>query len=260
MEVRFGDAKTITGSLCLFAVGNRTAAQTELNDAQYVQFVNSAFSPMYEQTQKYQGELLSSDFNLSMVPVFFPYDPVDAVHACLGVMGEIQQKNERWKPELNVILHHTDFLYGIAGSAERVFPFVASDEIRLLNSFSDQLYGIGVPVVATERYLKKAGRVGNLRYIGFVSSPDGKYSNKLYEILDAYSDIERSSRMQNDKLFQEAIRNYYKGDFYLARNQFLALVRACPEDGVACWYLMACEKVYNMEPEQVDFQLFGVEV
>ena len=114
-------------------------------------------------------------------------------------------------------------------------------------------------MVATERYLKKAGRAGNLRYIGFISSPDGKYSNKLYEILDAYSDIERSSRMQNDKLFQEAIKNYYKGDFYLARNQFLALVRACPEDGVACWYLMACEKVYNMGPEQVDYQLFGVE-
>lgn len=260
MDVRFGDAKTISGSLCLFAVGNRNEAQSALNDTQYVQFVNETFSPLYEQLMKYEGELLSSDFNLSMVPMFFPRNPADALQACLGALGEIQRQDAQWKPDPGVILHYAEFLYGIAGSADRVFPFVASDELRFLNSYSGLLHKIGVPMVITESYLKKAEHAGNYRYIGFISSSDGKYVNKLYEILDAYSDIERASRVQNDKQFQEALTNYYKGDFYLARNQFLSLIRACPEDGVSCWYLMACEKLYGVEPEQVNFQLFGVDV
>ena len=83
---------------------------------------------------------------------------------------------------------------------------------------------------------------------------------KLYEVLDAYSELERDLRRGYDQRFQEAINLFYHNDFYLARNLFSSLLRACPGDGIARWYLFACERFFNEEGgAEPDYSLFGIE-
>ncbi len=91
---------------------------------------------------------------------------------------------------------------------------------------------------------EKSGRYVYHRYIGFVSSEDGTYIYKLHELLDAYPDTEKALRLQNDRRFQEAVQLFTRttltGAEYLLR-----IVRACPQDGIARWYLFAAERYYN---------------
>ena len=88
---------------------------------------------------------------------------------------------------------------------------------------------------------------------------DGKTSYKLYEVLDCYGELERAQREQYDVRLQEAIRCFYQNDFYLARNLFLAILRLCPQDGVARWYLFACEHYFNAGAgEEARYDLFGI--
>lgn len=84
-------------------------------------------------------------------------------------------------------------------------------------------------------------------------------SYKLYEILDAYPGMERDLRKAYDQNFQKAVNLFYRSDFYLARNLFSTILRACPGDGIARWYLFACEYLFNQEGETApDFSLFGM--
>ena len=74
-----------------------------------------------------------------------------------------------------------------------------------------------------------------------------------------YAELERKLRVGYDHRMQEAINLFYHDDFYLARNLFSMLLRACPEDGIIRWYLFACEHFFHQEGEfEVDYSLFGI--
>lgn len=261
MEVDFGDAKTITGSVGLFTVCNRDSARTALEDAGYVSFVSDSCSLLRESVQAHRGQLLSANFDLSMVPVLYPNTPSDGVQAGMRLMGELDRRGsaDGWTPDFFLMLHYATFLYGIAGTEEQVFPFLSSAEMEFLGQYADRFRTAGVRMVLTEPFLQRISIGCTTRHIGFITSPDGKYTYKLHEALDTYPDIERNLRIRYDQRFQEGIHLFYHNDFYLARNIFSALLKVCPRDGIVRWYLFACEHFFHSDPEQCDYQLFGVD-
>ena len=260
MEVSFSDSNSLTGCVSLYSVNNREAARSAMNDDAFVDFVSDCFSSLYDQVTAHRGQMLANGFDLNSIPVYYPIKPIDALNAGLGLIGETERKGSDISPDYFQMLHHTTFMYGIAGVEDRVFPFFSSGEIEFLNDYSDKFHALGVPMVATDAYMKHTdGLHGRSRYIGFVNSADGKYSYKLYEMLDAYSDVERARRVRYDQQFQDAIRLFYSSDFYLARNQFSTLLKNCPNDGIARWYLFACEQAFNSDADKIDYQLFGIQ-
>ncbi len=261
MEVGFRDARTLTGSMGLFTVNNRDQARQALGDEDYVQFVSNCFRLLRENTQTHQGQMLAGSFDLSSAPVFYPNDTGHAVQAGLDLMGELERQPavQGWRPDYFLLIHHTSFLYGIAGTEEQVFPLLSSSEMEFLGGYADRFRAAGVRMVLTEDIVSRLTVGCNTRYIGYVASPDGRHSFKLYEALDTYQDIERNLRIRYDQRLQEGIRLFYHNDFYLARNLFSSLLKACPQDGVVRWYLFACEHFFNSDPGQVDYRLFGID-
>ncbi len=261
MEVGFRDARTLTGSMGLFSVSNRDRARQALEDEDYVQFVSNCFRVLRESARVHQGQMLAGSFELDAAPVFYPEDTGSAVQAGLDLMGELERQPavQGWRPDYFLMLHYTSFLYGIAGTEDRVFPLISSSEMEFLGSFADRFRSAGVRMVLTEDILNRLTIGCNTRYIGYVASADGRHSFKLYEALDTYQDIERNLRIRYDQRLQEGIRLFYHNDFYLARNLFSSLLKACPQDGVVRWYLFACEYFFNSDPGQVDYRLFGID-
>ncbi|MBM6924795.1 HAMP domain-containing protein [Pseudoflavonifractor phocaeensis] len=261
MEVSFRDARTLTGSMGLFSVNNRDRARQALEDEDYVQFVSNCFRMLRESAKAHQGQMLAGSFELDAAPVFYPEDTGSAVQAGLDLMGELERQPavQGWRPDYFLMLHYTSFLYGIAGTEDRVFPLISSSEMEFLGSFADRFRSAGVRMVLTEDILNRLTIGCNTRYIGYVASADGRHSFKLYEALDTYQDIERNLRIRYDQRLQEGIRLFYHNDFYLARNLFSSLLKACPQDGVVRWYLFACEYFFNSDPGQVDYRLFGID-
>ena len=260
-EIVYGDSRRMEGPVGLFSIANRDVARNLLEDAQFVSFVDHSFQLLDDSLQAHKGCLLSGSIDLASMEALFP-NAAAGVRAGLDFLGRsrAQQEGGGPAPELFLLLHSASFLYGITGSQEKVFPYLSSSELEFLGSFSRQLYETGTRIVMTEPYHQQIAGCGfTTRYIGFVSYPDKDYACKLYEVLDAYPELDRSLRMRYNQRLQEAIHLFYRNDFYLARNLFSALLRACPEDGIARWYLFACEHFFNQEDgKEVDYQLFGI--
>lgn len=262
-EIRLGDSRRIVGNVGIFSIGNRAEARNTLEDDAFVDFINHSFGIFHDCIAENHGWMLSSALRLSDMEALFPNSPADGVRAGLDFLGKIQVRRADAIPEPRacLILHKASFLYGIAGQEERLFPYLSSSELEFLGGFTQQFDEAGVRIVATEAYWKQLEGCGFTgRYIGFVSAGERSGAYKLYEVLDAYPELERELRRGYDQRFQEAINLFYHNDFYLARNLFSSLLRACPGDGIARWYLFACERFFNEESgAEPDYSLFGIE-
>lgn len=260
-EIRLGDSRRMTGNVGVFSVGNRTEARNALEDAAFVDFINHSFCAFHDSVEENHGCMVSNGLRLSSMEALFPDSAEDGVHAGLDFLGKLRCCGAAIPtPRGCLLLHKGSFLYGIAGEEERLFPYLSSSELDFLGGFLPELDRAGVRMAATEAYwsqLKDCGLTG--RYIGFVSGGDRLGGYKLYELLDAYPQMERELRRGYDARFQEAVNLFYRNDFYLARNLFSALVRVSPGDGIARWYLFACEYLFQQEGAAApDYSLFGL--
>ena len=263
MEVSFGDVRSIPGNVGILSVSNRDAARNRLEDGPFVDFVNDCFGAVYRNVAEHGGYLLSSGFDLGSVKIYYQGKASSAVDSGLNLLGERQgsQSATGISPEFFFILHRTTFLYGIAGTKDEVFPFLSSQEMEFLGGYSQRFAAAGARVILTDSFFQELDSGFAVRYIGFITNPENGVSHKLYEVLDAYPELERNLRIRYDERLQEAIQLFYRSDFYLARNLFSTLLRACPGDGIARWYLFACEHFFNAAAagEEPDFQLFGID-
>lgn len=262
MEVGFGDSRRVEGTVGLFSIGNRDSVRSVLEDASFVEFINRCFATLNTCLSENEGYMLSNGLRLSLMETMFPRNACDGVQAGLDFWGHTKEKTVDGLPSPRpfLMLHTTSFLYGVAGQEDRLFPYVSSAELEFLGGYAQKFCEADVRVVVTEACWKElAGRFAG-RYIGFVSAGDESQAYKLYEILDAYSELDRDLRKGYDERFQEALSLFYRNDFYLARNLFSSLLRACPEDGVVRWYLFASERFFNHEGDfEADYRLFGEE-
>jgi hypothetical protein len=262
-EISSGDIACIKDNLCLLSVENRESVQKLSDDKGYMSFVNDCFSVIYENAQRLDGMLLSGDFNLSSLPIMFAGDSVKALQFGLDAITDGDNDNDgKTTPDFFMFLHNTKFLYGIAGTEEKAFPFLSSHEINFLNSYSSRLRSLNIKVVMTENYYKSlpAEHDFSARFVGFIASQDGAYRYKLYESLDCFCESEKLLRKRYNEKFQNAITMFLKNDFYLARSEFSSILRSNPTDGVARWYIFACEHLFNSgDLSQAAYNLFGIE-
>lgn len=262
MEVNLGDSRSISGNAGIITVGNRQALRHLLSGDDYVSFINRTSSLMDCAIRNHDGLLLSSGYGMADNKVYFHGDSTCGVKSALDLLGTAASDSigtAQPNPQFIVFLHKTVFIYGIAGSEDNMFPYLSSSELEFLGSYADPMREAGVKIVMTEQFMEQLGGNFVTRYIGFVFSEDYQISFKLYEVLDSYSDIERNLRISYDAQLQQAITLFYKSDFYLARSQFSSLLRTCPTDGIARWYLFACDYFFqNPDRNEPNFQLFGV--
>ena len=143
-----------------------------------------------------------------------------------------------------ILLHRTDYEYGITGSQEQYYSCISSTQLDSLAAFVPKLMDLGLRLVVSEEALDVNKTNYLKRYLGYVELGDSG-TVRLYEILDAAPAEERNKKNEAAEVFGKALELYYASDFYLARNHFADAVKICPEDLVARWYLFRCEKMLD---------------
>lgn len=256
-EVECGDAETIDGEVGIVTVSNRDRIRAKTDDGRFMEFVSGSFREIYAAGKEQDAIYISDDFQLSGFRVAFPGGADSGMRFGLSLAG---RNTSGETPEFAVLLHTAHYLYGVAGTEERAFTFLSSSELDYLNEVSPELARLGVKLAMTEQYLQKMSNEQDTRYIGFISSPGGRHTLKLYESLNVYPADERRRRLKYESEFQEALRLYYKNDFYLARNLFSAISKESPNDTMARWYLFACEHYFNADDlNKINYSIFGTE-
>lgn len=256
-EIQFGDSRRIQGYVGLVAIGNRDLVRGSVGDAAFVEFINHTFGLFEQAMTQNGGWLFSTSFRLSAMEAYFPQTPEDGVSAGLAFWGLAQQHTRIPAPQGCMLLHTASVLYGIAGQTHALFPYVSSAELEFLGGFLPKLYQAQVPMVVTGAYEQQLTSDTILRrYIGYVKGEGQQYD--LYEVLNAYPQLEQELRMSCQETFSNGLRCFYHGAFELARTLFAEVVKTCPQDGIARWYLFASERYVHCESSETQgYSLFA---
>lgn len=224
----------------------------------YLKSMNDNFDIICKYQTEHQGIILSSDCNLSSMKVLFNNQIEEAIQFGIDTMVAMEESGALQKQNTLVFLHECNLVYGVSGTKEQAFTYVISREFDSLSDYIPQLRDLGIPMITTERMRMQLKESVSTRYLGYVELKKLNINMKLYEILDAYTVKEKNLRIQNKDVFEKALNLYYKNDFYLARNFFTDVVKNCPTDQVARWYLFTSERMLNeINMENFKYGLFS---
>lgn len=260
LELQTGEMRTLHGLLSSVCVTNRNDVRRRAGDKAYVDWMMHGFDLIRTASLAQGGLLASTECALSAVQILHTGKP----ETVLALGGELfaRERSEGvcggFETKFCYLVHSANCLYGLGGSGGQAFPFLVSQEMEFLSAYQESFSACDVRMVVTEQALEAMDCRDKTRYIGFLTAPDGHNSFKLYEVLSVLEDGERLLKTQTAGELAQAIQLYYKNDFYLSRNQFSAILKRNPRDGVARWYIFACEHAFQMKnAEQVRYDLFA---
>ncbi len=230
------------------------AEEDSLPEREYLRMMVKNYMRLGEVRKEYEGVIISGSSDLSTVKLMFNEETKKALD--FGIRLAAHEDQNDGAGDAFILLHRTRFVYGVAGDDEQAFTYVHSNELKALDNYVEKLRNIGVRMAVTDYVHEVIEKDTVTRYIGYIEDTD--YTFKLYEVLDAHPADERQKRLELKPKFQKALGLFYKSDFYLARNLFSEILRSCPTDEVAKWYLFLCENSLNSEDlENQSFALFS---
>ena len=137
---------------------------------------------------------------------------------------------------------------------DEVFPFIIAPQTDVIGKYLERFNELDVRMIMTEDTLLRLGEKVQTRFIGKLHV--GIKEIKLYQVLDVYKEFDRQNRIKTDQMFRSALELFYQSDFYLARNTFAEVLKKCPDDLVAKYYMFRCEEALNSNSTEVNFDLF----
>lgn len=238
LEVEPGDKVHVTGTLAFVAYPENKG----LGEDQYLRRMDREYRRLGEKQKEYEGILLSDNSDLTTLQLLFREETRKALYFGLEIAAP--QEGEVREPAF-VLLHRTAFMYGVIGNDEQAFTYMLSREMKMLEKYVEKFRSMGIRMAVTDAVYELVEKETTGRYIGYLE--EGGCTFKLYEILDAYPAKERQRRLDTKDKFRKALNLFYQGDYYLGRNLFTEVLKECPDDEVAKWYLFLCEKCLNTD-------------
>ncbi len=243
-QVPVGESVSVQATAGIVSVAEKEAILKSSGAGEYIRYLNSLLECIGRCNETAGGVLLTNHTLESVKAVYKEpgLTPAQAVgFAVTSVLRLQERKDCRYQIQPFVLLHSGVCICGLAGSAAQTCPFVISRELELLGIYMDDLKGLGVHVVITKETKERLGGHYQVRYLGFVT-PDSGRRFALYEVLEACEKTERDQKAESAEAFREAVNQYEKGAFREAVNGFMTIVKKCPADRAARWYLFACEE------------------
>lgn len=263
-DIEIGETRQLPVTLGMISIIDKETLLTGRIQKQYMQYINGLMDILFSQRDSDQAIFLQDGNNMENVKVVFKGEDESvsvAVRYSIECMEALLRRTEeQYDTAPFILLHTAEVSCGLAGGSRQVYPYVTSLEIETLAGFVGRFRSSGTRIVVTENTWKQVQGQVEGRYIGHVASQDRKYAFRLYEILDACPQSQKLGRIRNRQRFENALELFYNNDLYLARSAFAEVLKECPDDGIAEWYIFACDELFN-EGDAADrrYELFGRE-
>ncbi len=239
-EVAGGDTVRLHGMVAFITTAEPSGME-EMTAEQMNQFVT-----LVEQHQEENGGyFVSGNADLTSLKLLFPEGNGRSVEFGISFLREFYEGSVLQSLQAGILIHCSDFLYGVAGNERQSFPFLLSEEKAELERFAAWFRGMDLRLVITAEVLEQEKPQGTHRYLGYLFLDRVGKRLDLYEVLDACPQAERRLKTDTAEKFGKALELFYQHDFYLARGGFSDIMKANPDDRMARWYLFTCEKYLN---------------
>ena len=238
-DVKIGDRVSLSGAIVLLSVDHNAPFDKKITS------LSNILTNMESYGSRYGGILVSRERTLSNLRFLMMNEQQDTVSQIVQFIhtGKVTEV-VGW----SVMMYKDVLTYGVAGSPQQSLIYIDSNYSRKMDAYAEWFRGLGVPLVATERILSSED-AGEVRYIGCADLEEDGAPIRFYDVLDAYPAQTRQLMLMNRDKFHETMELFYSKDFYLARNQFMEILKDCPEDGITRWYIFECEKYMNGEAD-----------
>lgn len=241
-EVKDGDYVKKNGTIAFISTAEKVSM-----DSREVDSLNNVINMVGESRMKYDGIFVSGDNFLSSFRIVFTDDISDTADFGLDVTTKLRGDGVAQYTGTTLLLHYTEYMYGVIGSAEHTNVYLAAPYSDKMESFSKWFGTMKLGLILTETVVRHEETDANMRCIGFIipdeSKPDERL--KLYEVIDAEPVWIQTKRKATNERFAEALDLFYKRDFYFSRNLFSEILQEAPEDEITKWYLFECERYLN---------------
>ena len=237
-DVNNGDVVHVEGTLMLLN------SRGDENIDRKVRSVTNIMSFMNQFTEHQEGVLVAQDSSLSVLRFFFLKDFTESSSKAVQFLH--RNSSDENSGFVSAFLYSDSFIYGVAGIKAQSLCFITSARTKELELYAEWFGEMKVPLVLTDGVAKRED-AGQTRYIGFIMLGGGRERIDLYEAIDAESARIRQLKLTTREKFEETLHLFYSREYYLARNQFSEILKECPEDSLAKWYLFESERYLNGE-------------
>jgi len=213
------------------------------------------YSDVLKDTEENSGIIISGNDNYTNIKVMFRNSMADAKNFGTNLIGRDMDDSDDIGRIL--FLHNTRFTYGVIGDSEKLFTYIESKELNDFESYMTIFRKLKLKMVATKSAVEKLDPSVKKRFIGIYEGDDSENRDLLYEIIDARSSEVRRSLLETKNTFEAALELFYKGEYYAARRGFADCVKECPEDNLAVFYLLWCDKASSEGSDVVISKVFS---
>lgn len=250
-DVQIGDVVELFGTIAIVSMEKK--GQTDRK--QLTEWLGARCETIIHQQAKHEGIKVAGNGSLSQMQLIFPEHPADALRFGTETLIEMEEKGlMRDMAHMTILLDTSKFSYGITGVDDEIFPFLIAPQTDALGEKLERFNELDIRMVMTEDTMLRLEEPVQHRFIGRIHIENKEV--KLYQVLDVYKEQERNNRMKTDFMFQSALELFYRSDFYLARNTFAEVLKRCPDDLVAKYYMFRCEEDLNSQLTEVNYDLF----
>ena len=245
-EVKNGESIDVSGSLMVVNTDTQGA------DGQRMDTLTRTVSYMEQYADNKEGMLVSQDSELSVMEFLFKDEERSAAKKATQFLQ--QHMSLKDSVFVSVFIYYAVFKYGIVGISARSLTFLSYEHSKIFDRYAKWFKELKIRLVVTED-IKRREEIGEARYIGYFLV-DGNEDMKicLYEVLDVCPMRERQVKIVNKERFESAIETFYAKDFYTARNRFSDILKECPEDEMARWYLFESQKYLSEVKAEESFR------
>ncbi len=240
-DVNNGDTTNTEGSLMLVSTERSDYGEKRIHS------LKNIVSYMGQYSDREDGILVSEDSSLSTLQFLFLQDMTSV--AAQATQFIHRNSSDEDSGFVSVFLYYGNFMYGVVGVNTQSLVFLTSPHSREMETYASWFVDMKLPLVVTEDIVRREA-VGESRYIGYIvlkaeDEEEEEDRLKIYEILDACDAKTRQIKLSNREKFEDTLELFYSKDFYLARNNFSEVLKDCPDDSMAKWYLFECERYLN---------------
>ncbi len=236
-DVRVGDRGSVNGTVALVEVARPFIRKR----SDYMDYMSRNIEILCKYKSEYSGVIISDSATMCSSRILFANENGNPIAFGVRTVEALIKSDPAQRKRALILLHKTEYEYGITGSADQSFACISSTQLDAIALRIPKLMDLGLRVVASEDAMANHVNDYSVRYIGYLELGENGGNVKLYEVLDSAPMEERNRKKQTAQNFRRALDLYYTNDFYLARNVFTEVIKDCPEDLVARWYLFRCE-------------------
>ncbi|MBI2977753.1 MAG: GAF domain-containing protein [Rhodospirillales bacterium] len=252
--------KSIEATILFSDVRSFTTLTESLGPQGTVAMLNEYFTIMVDcitreggMLDKFIGDAIMAGFGL---PIAHDDDPDRAVRATISMIQELRGWNvEREKKgqmpiDMGIGLNTDNIVSGNIGSPKRMDFTMIGDGVNLAARLESACKQYSARILISEFTRKRLKGTYRMRDVDLVIVKGKTKPVGVYEVLDYHTDETYPNLMDNVNYFNEAVKQYRKGDWDKAVTKFREAINANPNDKLAETYIERCEHLKAEPPKE----------